>query len=73
MSMNNFKATVDKFEKNQAVVLIGGHEILLPTDILPNDVREGMILHISINSDLETEKKQEDLAKEMLNEILGNS
>ncbi len=44
------KSTIDRFESNHAILLVGDNEIQLdvPKDLLPDDAREGIWLDIII-------------------------
>lgn len=64
--------TLDRLEGDQAV-LIGEDkaELILPKKMLPENVKEGSVLSISISTDELETKKREKTAKELLNEILN--
>lgn len=64
--------TLDRFEDGKAV-LIGEHaEVIVPKKIVPKDVSEGDIVHLTLSSDEFETKKREKTAKEILNEILNS-
>ena len=63
MNMGSFKVTLDRIEENVAVLLIRDEEkirINIPLFLLPEESREGDILDIAINKDVqETEEAKE--------------
>lgn len=66
------KATVDRFEGDFAILAIeDGQKLNWPKNKLPKNVKEGSIVWLSLSSDEEATKNQRELAKEILNEILG--
>ncbi|MCX6806632.1 MAG: DUF3006 domain-containing protein [Candidatus Berkelbacteria bacterium] len=67
-----FKAIVDRFEGEYAVLIFDdGKKIDWPKDKLPKNIKEGSVVWFSLTKDKEGEKKQRELAKEILNEILA--
>lgn len=65
--------TLDRFEESKAV-LVGEHEeVIVPKKLVPKICHEGDIIHLTLSSDEAETKKREQTAKELLNEILGNS
>lgn len=64
--------TLDRFEDGKAV-LIGEHfEITVPKRIVPKNVKEGDVVHLTLSSDEAETRKREQTAKELLNEILSS-
>ena len=65
------KATIDRFEGEYAVLVFDdGQVINWPQKKLPEDTKEGSVVWLSILIDQKQTKKQKELAKEILNEIL---
>jgi hypothetical protein len=71
--MSQFVAVVDRFEGDFAVLKHKDHEILLPKEDLPENIKEGSFATIIISSG-ESEKKQEekteDQVREKINEVV---
>lgn len=68
---NKIRATIDRFEGEFAVLRFpDGQKLNWPKDKLPKNLKEGAVLWLSLLEDKEAEKKQRELAKELLNEIL---
>jgi hypothetical protein len=71
--MYTLEGTVDRFEEGIAIIkLETGASLLWPKEKLPPQTNEGMLVKISINTDLDKTQGHEDLAKNLLNEILRN-
>lgn len=72
MTSNSLKATVDRIEEGKAVISFDNGQILLwPVENLPADTNEGSVVNINLTkSDIE-EKDRENLAKDILNEIMS--
>lgn len=67
----NIKLTIDRFEKNFAVLKAeDGQNINWPKNKLQDGVREGNVLTFLIISQQEKTDDQKKLAKNVLNEIL---
>ena len=63
--------TIDRFEGEKAILKNEDNEtIVWPKNKLPKDVKEGSILAFMITDKAETKNNKEDLAKDILNEIL---
>ena len=68
----NIKATIDRFENDKAILITKDKiEIIWPKNKLPENASEGIVLNIDIFNDKESTKKNKELAKEILNEILN--
>ena len=68
----NIKIIIDRFEGEKAVLKTDdGHSVIWPKNKLPAGIKEGVILNFNIADDGETEKGKRNLAKEILNEIIG--
>ena len=66
------KGVLDRFEGRQAVIKTEDDtEILWPIKKLPEDITAGNSLRISISANLDETSEKEELAKNMLNEILN--
>ena len=66
------KGVLDRFEGKQAIIKTeDGTEIIWPINKLPEDVTAGNTLKISISTSLDETSEKEQLAKNMLNEILN--
>ncbi|HLC64188.1 MAG TPA: DUF3006 domain-containing protein [Patescibacteria group bacterium] len=66
------KGVLDRFEGQQAVIKTEDDtEILWPIKKLPEDITAGNSLRISISANLDETSEKEELAKNMLNEILN--
>ncbi|MBI4812372.1 DUF3006 domain-containing protein [Candidatus Falkowbacteria bacterium] len=64
--------TIDRFEGDKAVLKTDdGNIIVWPKNKLPAGVREGAILYFDVKNNSEAEKEKREVAKEMLNEIMG--
>ena len=63
--------TIDRFEGEKAVLKNEDNEtVVWPKNKLPKNVKEGSILALTITDKEETKNNKEDLAKDILNEIL---
>ncbi len=63
--------TIDRFEGEKAILKNEDNEtIVWPKNKLPKDVKEGSILAFMIADKAEDKNNKEDLAKDILNEIL---
>ncbi len=65
--------SIDRFEGEQAVLLGNGFKVVWPKDKLPKDCHEGSSIVMQIMTDKEEQKKQQELAKDILNELLGSN
>ena len=64
--------TLDRFEEGKAVLLGEHYEVIVPKRIVPKQIKEGDVLHLTLSSDEAETRKRELSAKEILNEILGD-
>ena len=68
--MKKTKATVDRFEGDFAVLSVESRSLDIPKKIIPEGTKEGNIIYIAITNDKEETKSQEELARNLLNEVL---
>ncbi|MEK7447628.1 MAG: DUF3006 domain-containing protein [Patescibacteria group bacterium] len=68
--MKKTKATLDRFEGDFAVVLVGSQSLNIPKKMMPESVREGDVVYITITNDKTETESQEELARSLLNEVL---
>ena len=68
--MKKTKAIIDRFEGDFAVVLAGSESLDILKKMIPEGVKEGDVVYITITSDEEETKSQEELARSLLNEVL---
>lgn len=69
--MNYLNGTIDRIEDNQAIIkLENGTTLLWPKEKLPSNRGEGDVIKLNISSDTEETENKEDVAKNILNEIL---
>ncbi len=68
-------AIVDRIEEQYAVLLVGEAETSVnwPVALLPEPVREGDVLTVEWQHDLEETKKVRDEAASLLAELLGEN
>ena len=67
-----FEFVLDRFEGSSAV-LVGEHnEVVIPKMLIPKNLDEGAVVHLTLASDEAETKKRESSAKKLLNEILNN-
>ena len=62
--------TLDRFEEGEAVLIGEKSELIISKKLIPKNIREGDILHLTISSYEAETKKKESTAKELLNELL---
>jgi len=71
--MNYLNGTIDRFEENQAIIkLENGTTLLWPKEKIPDNLKEGELIKLLMQSDKTETNKQEETAKNILNEILQN-
>ena len=71
--MPNLEVTVDRFENEKAILKTADNNtILWPKENLPENIKEGTVLSISIKTEVEKGLEKKQLAKNILNEILKN-
>jgi len=69
--MHTLIATVDRFERGQAVLRFeDGQELVLPKRKLPGKIKEGSVLHFEVYRSEDTQKRRETIARYLLEEIL---
>lgn len=64
--------TIDRFEADKAVLKNETETIIWPRKKLPTSAHEGTVLTFDILPDDQQETKDKKIAKDILNEILGN-
>jgi hypothetical protein len=68
----NINLTIDRFENEQAVLKFDSGETLVwPKTKLPENLKEGDVLHLAINKNGEETASKHSQAKEILNELLN--
>ena len=68
----NIQLTIDRFENEKAVLKFDSGETLVwPKSKLPENIKEGDVLKINIDSDSEATDSKHGEAKEILNELLN--
>lgn len=69
--MYTLTATIDRFEKGKAVVrLEDGQELHLAKRLLPAKISEGSVLNLELFRAEDSEKRRENIARYLLEEIL---
>lgn len=68
--MKKTKAVVDRFEGDFAVVLAESVSVDVPKKMIPDEVKEGGVIYITIANDEEETKERDELARDLLNEVL---
>ena len=67
-----YTLTIDRFEADKAVLKTEqGDSIIWPRSKLPQNSREGMVLTFNITDNIKAAKDKEEIAKDILNEILN--
>lgn len=71
MSSFEVRAFVDRFEEEQAVLLIGqeGREVRWPSDCLPDGSREGSVLRVVIRLDADATRRTEDMVDSLIERL----
>ncbi len=67
------KLIFDRIEENKAIFLVHNVEYSLPMKSLPKKIEKGDVIYASLFSEKEYLTDKASLAKELLNEILGNN
>jgi hypothetical protein len=68
----NTDLIIDRFEEDLAVLLTNDKQIInWPKNLLPPDAKEGSVINFSLLLDGKKTDDKKDLAKQILNEILG--
>jgi len=71
--MTELKTQLERFEgKNAILKNEDGQEIIWPIKLLPDDLKQGEIVKLVLKTEAETGSDQQNLAKQMLNEILND-
>jgi len=66
------KLTIDRFEADKAVLITeDGAAIVWPKSKLPDGIHEGSALSFDIVEEREREKRDQQTAKDILNEIIN--
>ncbi len=69
--MDKLKATIDRFEDQKAVLIFpDGQELIIDRDQLGSNLKAGDVIHINFIYDQKETQAQENLAKNILQEIL---
>lgn len=70
--MNNYlQGKIDRFEEDQAVIIFDdGQTLNWPRAKLADDTTAGAVIRVYLDSNPDETAGQEDLAKDVLNEIL---
>lgn len=71
-STSQHKVTINRFEQNEAVVLVEGEkaELKILKKMLPKTAKEGESLILTVSTEQAETKRREQTAKDILNEIL---
>lgn len=69
--MKKTKAIVDRFEGGFAVVSADSVSFDIPKKLIPKEAKEGDVIYITVTDDKEETKHMQELAKNLLNEVLG--
>lgn len=73
MVTNPIKATIDRIEESKAVIRSDdGQTLLWPIENLPEDTSEGSVVYINLSKTEIGEQERENLAKDILNEIMND-
>lgn len=71
--VNSLKAIVDRIEESKAVIRSDdGQTLLWPIENLPEDTSEGSVVYISLTKSEVEEQERENLARDILNEIMND-
>lgn len=72
MGYNNYwlEGIIDRFEGEEAVIILGNQKLFWPRKNLPPDAREGLGVKLSLSTEEQIEQTSEEMAKKILNEIL---
>jgi len=62
--------TLDRFEGDNAVLISGEKECIIPINLLPSDAKEGEVMVVTFATDSAERSRKESIAKDILNEIL---
>jgi len=65
------KGIIDHFEGTNAIIILGDNQKLLwPTKNLPDNIKEGEVIKLALTTDKLEKENSEQLAKNLLNQIL---
>lgn len=68
------QGTIDRIEESIAVIAFpDGQKLNLPIGKLPHDCKQGDVLQFGITKDADASTKNQELAKDVLNEILSGN
>jgi sorbitol-specific phosphotransferase system component IIA len=71
--MYTLTATIDRFERGRVVLRFeDGQELILPKRKLPSKIKEGSVLHCEFYRAEDAEKRKEQIARYLLEEILNS-
>ncbi|MBI4948375.1 DUF3006 domain-containing protein [Candidatus Berkelbacteria bacterium] len=62
---------IDRFENGHAILVGNGDELLVPRIQIPEEAKEGDVLSAEFYFQKDERKRRENLAKSLLEEILG--
>lgn len=72
--MYTLSAVIDRFEKGKAVMRFDdGQEIILAKRQLPSNIEEGSVIVFDLYRDSDAEKRRENVARFLLEEILESN
>lgn len=71
-SRQPFALVVDRFENGHAILSVGGQQLSVPRDLLPDKCREGDVLGIDLFYLKDEKKRRENIARALLEEILDS-
>lgn len=71
MSTDQPSWIIERFENGSAVLKAGGQKLVVPRSAIPKHIKEGEIVTAEFYLLSEHKKRQENLAKALLEEILG--
>ncbi len=67
-----FKVIVDRIEGDKVVLIHNQQEIIVPKNFfVDREVREGQVWFLCVTQEVEEQKSDNQLAKDILNEILN--
>lgn len=71
MAEKHLRAYVDRFEGDCAIVLLGeeGYQALWPVADLPEGVREGSVLSVTVRIDSEETRAAEDIIESLIDRL----
>lgn len=61
---------IDRIENGIAVIEFNNSTFDIPVSALPKDVKEGMVLNVSIDKDAENQKRQQ--ARNLMDSLFSN-